>query len=76
MLHISDRFSSKKTGKTFNIYLSEKRIEKAKKLLADSGMRLYEIADSVGFADPNYFSAKFSEMEGMSPTVYRQMHKK
>lgn len=65
-----------KTGKTFNNYLSEKRIEKAKKLLADSGMRLYEIADSVGFADPNYFSAKFSEMEGMSPTVYRQMHKK
>jgi two-component system response regulator YesN len=34
-------------------------------------MKNYEIADQVGFEDPNYFSTAFKKRFGMSPSKYR-----
>lgn len=61
-----------KTGKSFNNYLLDLRIKKAKQLLTDSDMKIYEISKSVGFADPNYFSIKFSQEVGITPKEYKK----
>jgi len=59
------------TGDYFNTYLDKVRIEKAKELL-DQGMRVYEVAEQVGFANVDYFHTKFRKYVGMSPTQYRK----
>jgi two-component system response regulator YesN len=58
-------------GITFHDYLISERLERAKILVLSSGMKNYEIADQVGFEDPNYFSTAFKKRFGMSPSKYR-----
>jgi two-component system response regulator YesN len=60
------------TGETFVEYLTRVRIDKAKELLKFTDLKTYEIADKVGFADPQYFSVAFRKQSGNSPTEYRQ----
>lgn len=62
----------KTTGKTFINYLTEYRMEKAVKLLEETDGKTYEIADMVGYADPNYFSYVFKKQFGVSPVKYKQ----
>lgn len=64
----------KATGKTLNDYITEVRIEKAKELLKDNNIKLYEIAERVGFGDPNYFSALFKKKVGMTPSEFRERY--
>lgn len=69
-----NRFSSyfsQEMGMTFIEYLIRKRIEKAKELLMTSDLRSSEIAYTVGYRDPHYFSATFKRMTGISPREYR-----
>ena len=60
------------TGKTINDFLTEVRIEKSKELLSETRYKLYEIADRVGFTDPNYFSTLFKKYEKCSPSAFRE----
>lgn len=53
-------------------YLMNLRIARAKELLECSALRVGEIAESVGFADPLYFSRIFRKYAGMSPRAYRE----
>lgn len=63
----------KKTyGTYFKDYLLTVRIEKAKKLLRQTDLRIYEVADQIGFSSPDYFVVQFEKMEGMTPSNYRQ----
>lgn len=64
----------KATGKTLNDYITEVRIEKAKQLLKDNSIKLYEIAERVGLGDPNYFSALFKKKVGMTPSEFRERY--
>ena len=64
----------RKTGKTINQYINEVRIEKAKELLKEDSVKLYEIARSVGFSDGKYFSKVFCKMVGMKPKKFRELH--
>lgn len=64
----------KSTGKTINQFITETRIEKAKGLLKDRRIKLYEIASLVGFSDANYFAKIFKKVEGMNPSDYREKH--
>lgn len=48
------------------------RIEKAKKLLADSDLSVTEISDAVGFSDYNYFCRVFKKEAGIPAKKYRQ----
>ena len=64
----------KTTGKTINEYITETRIEKAKELLNNSELKLYEISELIGFADTNYFSTVFSKAAGCSPSKYRSKY--
>ncbi|QDY85367.1 response regulator transcription factor [Paenibacillus polymyxa] len=59
-----------KTGEYFNTYLDRVRIQKAKELLGQ-GMKVYEVAESVGYTSVNYFYSKFKRYEGRSPSEYR-----
>lgn len=61
-----------KTGVSFNTYLTNIRIEKAKELLTNTNYKIYEIAHMVGFIDPNYFSVKFAEKEKITSAQFRR----
>jgi Response regulator containing CheY-like receiver domain and AraC-type DNA-binding domain len=53
-------------------FLTECRIEKAKKLMTDPDLSMKVIALEVGYRDPNYFSKVFKKMCSISPTEYRK----
>ena len=57
-------------------YLMNLRIARAKELLEYSALRVGEIAESVGFADPLYFSRIFRKYAGTSPRAYREQYLK
>lgn len=74
-LHISTGYFSgvfkKEIKMTYVQYLMQLRMETAKELLRSSDMKAFEIAERVGFADPNYFSFCFKKQVGVSPKEYR-----
>lgn len=59
------------TGESYIVYLTNLRIEKAKKLLKESNMKTYEIAYEIGYENPHYFSINFKKTVGISPNQYR-----
>ncbi|MEK3873405.1 MULTISPECIES: response regulator transcription factor [unclassified Paenibacillus] len=62
------------TGEYFNAYLDRVRVEKAKELLAQ-GMKVYEVAEKVGYSNVNYFHNKFKKIAGRSPSSYQKNDK-
>lgn len=62
----------KQTGLAFVEWLTARRMQRARELLAHGGERVSTIAKSVGFADEAYFTRRFSQSFGMSPSKYRQ----
>lgn len=68
--HLS-KLISKNTGKSFSDLLNGVRIAKAKELLKDPALKIWEISDAVGFADVTHFSRIFKKMENMSANEYR-----
>lgn len=57
--------------KSFIVYLSEYRVEKAKQLLSDVKNNVKDISQKVGYRDPNYFAKVFKRVVGVTPTEYR-----
>lgn len=66
----------KETGNSFVGYLTEYRMEKAARMLVETTEKSYIIAQSVGYADPNYFSYVFKRQYGVSPSKYRTEYAK
>ena len=62
----------KEVGVSFSAYIRNYRIEKAKELLCGTQLKLYEIAEQVGYSDSKYFGKVFKEATGMLPTEYRK----
>lgn len=62
-------------GVTFSAYIKTYRIKKAKELLLGTNLKLYEIAERVGYSDSKYFSRVFKETTGQLPADYRKTHK-
>jgi two-component system response regulator YesN len=60
------------TGVSFMEYLIARRMEHAKRFLAETEMRMNEIAERVGYADQRYFSQVFRKYSGMQPSQFRQ----
>ena len=58
-------------GKNLILYLTQKRIEKAKEYMKKSEINLTEIAFMVGYDDYTYFSRVFKKNAGKSPREYR-----
>ena len=58
-------------NRNFTSYLTEYRVEEAKKMLAEPTVNVKEIGKAVGYADSNYFAKVFKRITGQSPTEYR-----
>ncbi|WP_139997067.1 response regulator transcription factor [Paenibacillus paridis] len=65
------RCFAKFAGEPFGAMLRRMRIERAKQLLIESELPVYEISYLVGFEDDKYFSKLFRENVGQLPTEYR-----
>ena len=63
------------TGRNFIEYLTELRMEEAKRLLRETDMSMKEICLSVGYSDPNYFSRNFKKYAGITPTEARDQRR-
>ncbi len=79
ILHISTNYFSalfkKETGSTFTSYLTQTRIEQAKKLLRNTDLKTFDIGTQVGYSQGHYFSYVFKKNTGISPTEYRNGEK-
>lgn len=60
------------TGFSLSEYILQERINKAKKLLADTNKRLGDIASECGFYDQSHFTRSFKMVEKSSPLKYRK----
>lgn len=75
-LFVSEEYLSaqfkKETGATFTETVRKYRIEKVKKLLLETHLKLNQIAELSGYSDPKYMSKVFKEEVGMLPNEYRK----
>lgn len=62
----------KETGESVTAYIQNLRVKKAKLLLKSTDMKVFEIAQAVGFNDSNYFTHMFNKIAGLSPKEYRK----
>ncbi|UKS29600.1 response regulator [Paenibacillus sp. HWE-109] len=62
----------KETSQTINDYITSIRIDKAKELLRQPGVKIYEVAKMVGYQDTHYFSRIFKKWTGVNPLDYRE----
>jgi two-component system response regulator YesN len=62
----------KEAGITYINYLTSIRVEKAKDLLLNSDLKVYEVAYEVGYDNPTYFSTLFKKLTGISPFDYKK----
>lgn len=58
----------------FSEYITQGKISRAKNLLLEQDMKIYEIAEHLGFESAFYFSKVFKKVEGISPREYIQGH--
>lgn len=63
---------NKKMGTSFNSYVDAVRIDESKKLLEHEPLKVYEIAERVGYQNVDYFHMKFKKYMHMSPAEYRK----
>lgn len=61
----------KETGKTFLELLTERRLDRAKELILQSSLPISRIAEMAGFSDFAYFTRRFKQITGFSPSRYR-----
>lgn len=75
-LHISSGYFcsifKKEVQLTFLQYLMQIRMDEARELLRSTELKSFQIAEKVGFAEPNYFSFCFKKNIGVSPKEYRK----
>lgn len=59
-------------GQTIGEYATQCRIRLAGRLLADSNLKTYQVAERVGYQDVKYFSRLFRKQTGLTPSEYRE----
>ena len=71
---ISPNYLSQLFGKYndvgFSEYINICKINEAKRLLDEETLKVYEVAEMLGFESSFYFSKVFKKVEGVSPTDY------
>ncbi|MCR6097525.1 response regulator [Salipaludibacillus agaradhaerens] len=72
--HISRKFKQE-MGMPLSTYVTELRIEQAKRYLSQTDDKLYTIALKLGYQDEKYFSKLFKKRTGMTPIEYRNDEK-
>lgn len=72
--YLSSRFK-KETGKTVTVYVNEKRMESAARLLRTTRLQIQTVAQHFGISDVNYFSKIFKKHHGVTPKQYREQNR-
>ena len=77
-VHLSPNYLSdllrKETGKSTQDHIHSHLLEIAKDRLLGSNDSIKEIAHSIGFEYPHYFSSLFKKKTGVSPTEFRKLN--
>jgi AraC-like DNA-binding protein len=60
------------TGYSPQDYVRRLRVDRARRLLADIDIPIKAVAQRCGFANPYHFSRVFHQIDGLSPTRYRE----
>lgn len=63
---------NKKVGMGFNMFVDQVRIRHSKELLCSTDLKVYEIAEKVGYRNVDYFHTKFKKYVNQSPAEYRK----
>lgn len=66
-------FFKLETGVNYIDYLTDLRIKAAKKMLSETGEKVYNIAKHLGYEDPKYFATLFKKQVGVTPGEYRRL---
>ena len=61
----------RETGQTINEYIIADKMNCAKELLQSTKMKIFEIAEHLGYESPHYFSYSFKRYTGLTPHQYR-----
>ncbi|MBO9600313.1 MAG: helix-turn-helix domain-containing protein, partial [Cohnella sp.] len=69
--YFSNQFK-KNVGKGFAEYLRDVRLDKARRLLAETDHKIVDITEMVGYENYKSFTRAFRDAVGMQPTEYRQ----
>ncbi|WP_341876222.1 response regulator transcription factor [Defluviitalea saccharophila] len=74
-IQVSQAYLSKllkrELGHSFVDYLTKVRVEKAIQFMNDPTIKIYEVAEQVGYNTQHYFSTAFKKVMGVSPIGYR-----
>ena len=62
----------KETGLSFIDYLTNIRIKKAMYIMEDPMIKIYDVAELVGYSNQHYFCRAFKRVVGFSPTEYKR----
>ena len=62
----------KETSMTALSYLEKMRMNLSMLMLADTELQIAEIAERVGYLEPNYFAKVFKKHTGVTPSKYRE----
>ena len=68
--HLS-KLLNRYTKKSFYDLLNTRRVQAAKELLSDPKLRIGDIGEMIGYADPAHFARVFRKIAGMSANEYR-----
>jgi two-component system response regulator YesN len=60
------------TGFSFVDYLTRVRINEAMQMMGDPAVKVYEVAEAVGYQSQHYFSRAFKKVFGRPPVEYRK----
>jgi two-component system response regulator YesN len=59
-------------GVSVKEFINMQRVEKAKSLISRNDLRVTDVAEIVGYRDPEYFYKKFKKYTGMTPRQYEK----
>lgn len=70
--HYLSKIFKKEVGINFVTYVTDRKIDLAKEILADKNIPIVNISISLAFNQPNYFSKVFKKKVGVTPSEYRE----
>ncbi len=80
LVHLTPSYLSRlhreTTHQGITVYITDKRLAKAKQLLTESHMKIHEIGVQVGYESPPYFNRFFKKLMNMTPQEYRDKFNK
>lgn len=69
------RFIKKESGVTFSKYVQDRRLEKIKRDLIETGAPIKDIITAAGYYDVSNYTRKFKKIVGMTPGQFREKNR-